>query len=107
MCPKNRSSFFRPVNSAEKPIDSKENPIAEEENSSELISLEGRQGQFKEVETIHQKYSQRPKILEDVCLAQFASSYHSIPKSQIPKGTVWIDNASQLKGKNFHYFRNT
>ena len=109
--PKNRASFFRPASIAEKIADSEnvceENQIVDEPIDTAPISIEGREGKFKEVETIHQKYSQRPKILEDVCLAQFASSYHSIPKSQIPKGTVWIDNASQLEGKNFLYFRNT
>ena len=101
--PKNRSSFFRPAKSAEKPVDtenvSEENPIAEEEDSNELIALEGRQGQFKEVETVHQKYSQRPGILEEVCLAQFTISYHHVKADQIPKATEWIENASEQRGK--------
>ena len=54
--PRNRSSFFRQANSMEKSVDV-ENDGQEEENFDEVIgdevTLEGRQGHFKEVETIH------------------------------------------------------
>ena len=101
--PRNRSSFFRPVFSTGRTVDSENNfeeyPNDEEENATVPISLEGRQGQFKEVITVHQKYTQRPEILENVCLAQFATSYHYIKSENIPKGIEWVNNASIQTGK--------
>ena len=96
--PKNRSSFFRPAHQSEKSteVDNEEHDI--EENVSGEIRLEGKKGQFKEVETIHQKYSQRPQSLRDVCLAQFATSYAYINKQKIPKKTEWENGSSTLRG---------
>ena len=68
------------------------------------VKLEGKQGQYKEVDTIHLKYSQRPEILKDICLAQFATSYTYIRKENIPKQTKWKDSASEEKG-NLKYDR--
>ena len=39
------------------------------------FNIEGRKGKFKVANTIHQKYAGRPSQLENVCLAQFATSY--------------------------------
>ena len=54
--PRNRSSFFRQANAMEKSVDVEDEGQAEE-NYEEVIggevTLEGRQGHFKEVETIH------------------------------------------------------
>ena len=38
-----------------------------------------------EVETIHQKYAQRPEILVDICLAQFTTSYTYLKSEGVPK----------------------
>lgn len=50
------------------------------------VTLEGKQGHFKEVETVHEKYS----------LAQFATSYTYVRADKIPKEIKWLDNASQI-----------
>ena len=34
-----------------------------------------RNGKFQKADSIHDKYRDRPKALEQVCLAQFATSY--------------------------------
>ena len=79
--PRNRSSFFKPVVSKEESVDTaklngEEQPF-DETDESVPVKLEVRQGEFHEVVTIHKKYSQRPKILNDICLAQFATLYTS------------------------------
>ena len=76
--PRNRSTFFMAANPAENSTDvdyleGEEQPTVESNKTP--VTLEGKQGQFKEGETIHQKYSQRPEALDDVCLPQFATSY--------------------------------
>ena len=89
--PRNRSTFFMPAASTEKSteenLDGDEQPIPESNKTP--VTLEGKQGQFKEVDTIHVKYSQRPKSLDNVCLAQFATSYTYTRKDKIPKETKW------------------
>ena len=71
----------------------------EEEIGGDEITLEGKQGKFKEVETIHHKYSQRPESLKEVCLAQFATSYVYTQLDRIPKETEWEDNSSVKPGQ--------
>ena len=95
--PRNRSTFFMSATPAEK-SDDVENLVDEEEpvveSNKTPVTLEGKKGQFKEVQTIHQKYSQRPEVLDDVCLAQFATSYTYIRADKIPKVITWEKNAS-------------
>ena len=62
------------------------------------ITLDGRQGHFKEVETIHLKYSQRPGSLKNMCLAQFATSYVYIQGDKIPKRIKWENGSSTEEG---------
>lgn len=87
--PRNRSTFFKPALSKDKSVDvsnlnDEEEPLDETDGNTP-IALEGRQGFYKEVETIHSKYSQRPKILNDICLAQFATSYSYTKADRIPR----------------------
>ena len=98
--PENRSSFFRPAKPAEKSsdVENLENEEDNEENTNGQISLEGRQGQFKEVETIHKKYSERPESLNNCCLAQFATSYVYIQPNKIPKQIKWDNGSSSEEG---------
>ena len=98
--PENRSSFFRPAKPAEKSsdVENLENEEDNEENTNGQISLEGRQGQFKEVETIHKKYSERPESLNNCCLAQFATSYVYIQPNKIPKQIKWDNGSSSEPG---------
>ena len=97
--PKNSSSFFRPTNAPTVSVDdlnNEEHPKIDEVNIGPSVTLEGRQGEFKEVQTIHQKYSERPESLKNVCLAQFATSYAYI--KSVPKDTEWVNNHSVVNG---------
>ena len=81
--------FFRPAQSEES-SSNLENADGDDEpkfvdNESGTVNSEGKKGKLKEVATIHQKYSEHPKSMDNVCLAQFATSYHSIKKSSLPK----------------------
>ena len=60
------------------------------------ISLPGRQGKFRKAETIHKKYANRPDELENVCLAQFSTSFESCKKPQ--KAIFNDDGVSIEKG---------
>jgi hypothetical protein len=64
--PENRSKFLLKVND-------NENNSAED---TDVITVKDREGKFREQTTIHTYYALRPKILEDVCLAQFATHYN-------------------------------
>jgi hypothetical protein len=63
--PENRSKFLLKVNDNE--IDSVD--------STDVIFVKNREGKFREQTTVHNYYALRPKSLEDVCLAQFATHY--------------------------------
>ena len=108
--PRNRSTFFRQAFPSENSVEeedpsSEEKTSANEDNATETVTLEGRQGKYKEVETIHQKYSQRPESLNNVCLAQFASSYIYIKADKIPKETEWKDDGASIQLGNLEEFR--
>ena len=99
--PKNRSSFFKPVdpdpNSSNSTDDMEgEKEVTTDENNNDAVSLSGRNKKFKEVDTIHKKYSERPSALDDVCLAQFATSYRSI--NAVLEDTDWNENVSLKEG---------
>ena len=97
-----RCPCFRSAKAKEKSTDVEiigdEEQCKGEENLGCEVTIEGREGKFKEVETIHQKYSQRPESLKDVCLAQFATSYILCNLNKIPKGTEWENGSSSQKG---------
>jgi hypothetical protein len=63
--PENRSKFLLKVN------DDESNTV----ESSDVITVKDREGKFREQTTLHNYYALRPKILENVCLAQFATHY--------------------------------
>jgi hypothetical protein len=66
--PENRSKFLLKVND-------NESNCAE---NSDIITVKDREGMFREQTTVHNYYALRPKILEDVCLAQFATHYKKV-----------------------------
>ena len=70
--------------------------LTEHENKNEPVTLAGREGKFQEVDTIHKKYSERPDALKDMCLAQFATSYH--PTKTSADNIEWEREASVLQG---------
>ena len=70
----------------------------EEMNNQDIFNITGKVGKFKGQHSLHEKYAERPEALSDVCLAQFATSYHSIAKKSIPKDVEWKKDSSIEKG---------
>ena len=68
----------------------------EEDTKTEGICLPGRQGRFRKAITIHKKYACRPNELENICLAQFATSFESCKNPK--KVTFNDDGTSEEKG---------
>ena len=50
-------------------------------NMESCVAIEGREGNFVFTKSLHQKYSNRPDALNDMCLAMFAIEYQSVPTS--------------------------
>jgi len=91
--PENRSVFYRKTKSneleeAEEPFEPIEegNDEDDEENPSfgaKTCKIEGREGLYEQATTHHDRYAVRPKLLENMCLAQFVTHYTHTPK--VPK----------------------
>ena len=113
--PKNRSHFYKKVqdeNEADFESDSEEEEEGEEDEGEEEglfleqneisksqksgINIPGRQGKFRKVETIHQKYANRPNALSKMCLAQFCMIYEYCKK--VPDQILFDDGVSDAKG---------
>ena len=77
-----------------------ENEDTDNVNPSETFKIESRSGTFKKAVSIHQKYEMRPKGLEDLCLAQFASSYSNCSR---PKGIKFQEECSIDEGNLAHF----
>ena len=103
--PENRSSFFRKV--AE---DNVENEFGEDsddedgEPNSKKIKIANRDGLFQQVVTPHDRYSVRPKSLENMCLAQWAVSYQST--SKVPKDTNFDNDNNSIDLSNLKLYSN-
>lgn len=108
--PENRSVFFKKVTDQgqkfedvnksfdEDDLEEEDDEIIDnEEDGSGGIKIAGREGRFKPGITVHERYAQRPKYLEKMCLGQFATVY--MLTSRVRKDTVWSEenkNCSEL-----------
>lgn len=101
--PENRSVFFKKVYETEEEQDvNDEEDEAEElrthQHGTVSIAIEGREGKYKQATTVIDRYCERPKYLEMMCLAQFGTSYvyaKTIPKKVIlDKDGISIDEMS-------------
>ena len=99
--PENRSSFFKKVGEQNEnsevenldvdPEDDDEYDVEDNEIQKKSVKVEGREGNFNEQITFHERYAARPESndqniegrLEKMCLAQFATSY--TPTAKLPK----------------------
>ena len=95
--PDNRYSFFRRVGDEnfeeEEEVEDPENAEMEEappRSCKDTIQLSGKEGNFKEVTPIHDRYAKRPPCLEEICLAQFASHYTYT--TRVPKNVKFLDD---------------
>ena len=111
--PKNRSNFYRKVPDEENKMDFETNSEDEDEDywaqeelfqdqnqkqgrKRETINIPGRQVKFAKVDSIHQKYANRPDELEKMCLAQFATSYSYCKKP--PDNIIFNKGITDEKG---------
>ena len=116
--PENRSEFYRRVKEGdveevedsndvieEEEVEVDENDddpdpsaVREEDRDQQVcdgqipVEIEGREGKFEKSITMIDRYAARPKYLEQICLAQFATSY-TIVYGKLPKQAV-INNDS-------------
>ena len=105
--PQNRSSILKKVGEDNDLVENNIDESDESEHEAEerptepnrdTIQIMGRPGQFQRGTSIHEKYALRPDYLDDMCLAQFATSYQA--PSSMPKKLEWDDahnNISKAK----------
>ena len=93
--PVNRSKFLVRVKDENNFIQKDDEDQEEPDINSNQIEIPGKEGKFKETTSIHQKYSNRPEYLENMCLAQFSMMYESIPPQSVKK-IKFIDGISGL-----------
>ena len=91
--PEHRHSIYHPVpEDPDQPNDEFMDAVGE-------VQIEGRTGTFKKQVPISQRYAERPKVLNEMCLAQFAQRYGfigTVPKSvEFDKHEVSIDKESE------------
>ena len=64
-------------------------------NDEDFVAVSGRQGRYSFTKSIHDRYSQRPDSLDDLCLAEFAINYSPVWNDSSNEGRKVI----QLKNK--------
>ena len=95
--PDERTSFYRNVKDNKNDEDEDVASDSEnEEDQGQLVSIKGYKGKFKKTESIHTKYSMRPKELEKICLAQFATTYVPCRKKNVQLSGEISDETSEL-----------
>ena len=93
--PQNRSIQFLPKQQKETENENSEDDEEDENvNNDRSYSISGREGKYKKVDTVHEKYERRPLKLNDMCLALFATTYES---GQKPKKAKFVDQVSEEK----------
>ena len=86
--PEERSSFYGKVQASNN--DDEEMAQSDDEGEAnidtgdnQIVSITGYKGKFRKAESIHEKYALRPLELEDLCLAQFATTYEPCRKKNL------------------------
>ena len=90
--PQNRNDYYINI--------SAEDENKTEDRSNETFKIDKRSGLFKKALSIHKKYEMRPKYLDDLCLAQFVSSYNNCEK---PKKVTFQERCSEETGDLTHF----
>ena len=99
--PQNRTTFLKKIceEDDEDEDDEQENDAGNSsmgchsKTAQDGITMPGRKGSYTMTQSIHQKYESRPKVLNKMCLAQFALYYDTLSGTP-PKKIEFIDNAS-------------
>ncbi len=88
--PENRSVFLKRVEQD-----------TENTDDEDKFQLEEQEGKFEKTVTMHDRYRARPKVLEQLCLAQFAIAYKQVPKE---RKKVTFVNESTIETGNMTIF---
>lgn len=100
--PENRTTFLKRISdeddedgdeSSEELDGDEEVMYTKSKSTHNTVTMPGREGKFFMTQSVHQKYENRPKLLENMCLAQFSTHYEPL-RGQLPKKTIIIDNVS-------------
>ena len=67
--------------------DNENHQDSQNKHSSKGVKIEGKEGSFQQTLSISDKYAGRPEFLEQITLAQFATSYE--PCSKVRKNVRW------------------
>ena len=100
--PLNRSRFLWKVKD-----DDEDEEDFEDEQQDRFIRLQDRQGKYLQVPSIHEKYANRPEILDHICLAQFATNYDTMTERQATKVNFSNGYAGLPTGKWISSWSNT
>ena len=81
--PDNRSQFLQKVHSEEAEFDEEGNEVEtldkESDSSARYVKVANNNNRYILQTSIHDKYAARPTYLEDMCFAQFAMCYTTVP----------------------------
>jgi ATP-dependent DNA helicase PIF1 len=76
-----------------------------DELGGQLIEIDGHNGKFRAVPSIHDKYANRPKAISLMCLAQFAIMYethsYKILKKKVDKKEITFINGTHGQSPDF------
>ena len=86
-----------------KPERGAEENEVEEGTHIENIMLADRPGTFQQAITVHERYAVRPRKLENMCLAQFATIYTKVSKAS--KRTIFDDDGCSLEKNRYKLYR--
>ena len=78
--PRNRTSYLKKLPSNENDGDGSEEQDTNDNGEDVAFHITGRDGKFMKTKSLHTKYSERPKVVENMCFAEFCSFYETSPK---------------------------
>ena len=93
--PDHRSALWKRVYENPSNDIGKENSQIDREEQKNLVTIEGKEGQFQKTKTFQDNYSRRPGGIEKICLSQFSTSFDACQK---PKDVYFVENMSEEKG---------
>ena len=97
--PEKRSYMYKKVkddnddNEGEESEDEDEN-VEDGDANEKTIKLEGQKGRYKQATTMIDRYAKRPSELENMCYAQFSTSYNPVKN---PPKTITFENGVSSK----------
>ena len=87
--PEDRTTFLANAKDQGEDAESGSEDENEGVNGGQILSVVGYNGKFRKAQSKHEKYALRPDELEDICFAQFATTYVLCQKKNIElKGMV-------------------